>query len=83
MIASESTCLSDNVDLGYFFDVNDCAKVALENYYQFFIHDMSDGECLAETTTSRDCSEGLSYSSYYNFYEVSGLLIDPEHAEEP
>jgi hypothetical protein len=49
-----------------------CAQAAVEAGYQFFIQDPNDGQCLAETTESGECPEGISTSSYYDFYAAYG-----------
>lgn len=76
--------MSDHSKLGNYSDVDECGRNVITNGYQFFIFDPSDGECLYETTASSECPEGLSQSSYYDFFAAYGYgETTPEEPETP
>jgi hypothetical protein len=91
LIAARSSCESESVELGYFRDASEeenlitCAQAVIDAGYQFFIQDPNDGQCLVEMTEVGSCPEGLSESSYYNYYAAygwGGLIFEEPNQEQ-
>jgi hypothetical protein len=64
-------CNADEAPLGYYFQLEECARACHESETcTYFMHDSNDGECIESYTESVDCPEGLESSSYYHFFAI-------------
>lgn len=70
--AYRQTCAGSGSWIDYSPDFETCARDIAERGYEFFHYDPYDGDCRYVTgTSSCNCPEGLSSSSWYDFYRVT------------
>jgi hypothetical protein len=67
LIRSDTSCSSDDVELGSYGTTAECGQAVIDEGYQFFTY-ISGGKCTAETTTSADCPEGFIFNEMYYYF---------------